>query len=168
MNKTIIFAIALFVLAQVSCASTFTVTYSASGATECKSYCVYKSESGHTVGLASTVASSVSNSMSLTSVIDPREDEAYIIFTKENTDVSARESYLSDKSFSLLADPSFAYPVRGVARILVGLRYNDIYLNSSTVSRGIGPGIYSLVLRNKGQILSGPDAGKTQVTVDTT
>jgi len=168
MRKLVLALAFVLVFASFASASTFTVSYSASGATECKNYCVYKIEPGYTVGLASSVASSISNSMSLTSQIDSREDEVYIVFTKTGTDVSAREGYLQDKKFATLVDPSFAYPIRSVSKILVGLSYNDVYINSSTLSRGIGPGLYSLVLRNKGQILSGVNAGKTQVTVDTT
>lgn len=166
MKPYLLIGIVVLILSGIlASASTFTVSYSEPG-TECSSYCVYKIQPSYTAGIASSTAVSKSASpMSITSTIDSGQDEAYVIFTKTGTDVSARESYLAKKTFTTMFDPSFGYPIRGISKIRVGLGYKDIYLNSTTVDKGIGPGLYSLIFRNKGQIISGPDAGKTQVFV---
>ncbi|MBW3017305.1 hypothetical protein KY316_02945 [Candidatus Woesearchaeota archaeon] len=164
MKKSIIPIILMFLFANIACASTLTVTYSTAGAEECNDYCVYMVQSAYTIGIASPVAVSKDTSMSLTSEISASDDDAYLIFTQGNTDVSSRESYLREKSFDNLFDPSFGYPVKGISKVRVGLRYSDIYLNSSSLKNAIGPGLYSIIFRNRGQLSS----GKTHVLLELT
>ena len=165
--KLFLLFIFLILFSFIAYAATLTVNYNATNAELCKKFCVYKNVgSEYTVGLGSPTAKNISDGMSLTATITDANDDMYIILTKPNIDVSNREAFLKEKTFSDLINPSFGYPIIDIFSILIGLQYTDIYLKSIPLEGGIGPGLYSLVLRNNGTISSGPGAGSTEVIVE--
>jgi hypothetical protein len=163
-------ALALFflvVFSSIASAATLTINYTASDAVLCRKYCVYKNQPQYTAGLAALVPANFSSSeMSMSAEITEENDDMYIILTKKDVDVSNREAFLKDATFSDLINPSFGFPIIDIFSVIIGLQYNSIYLVSSILGQGIGPGAYSLVFRNNGTIITGPGAGSTGIVVE--
>jgi hypothetical protein len=165
--KLLAMLFAILVLSSVIVsAANVTISYSASGSSLCKKFCVYKNQPTYTVGIGSSNSINISDDMSLTAQITDADDEAYIILTSQGTDISSREAFLKEKNFPELVNPSFGFPIIDVFSVLIGLHYNDIYINSAALGQGISSGIYSVVLKNNGTISSGPGAGSTAVVVE--
>jgi len=165
--KLILLVILLILFSFTASAASLTVNYTASNAVLCKKYCVYKNQPSYTIGLGSPTATNITDTtMSLTAEITEEKDDAHIILTKPNVDVSKREVFLKESNFDDLINPSFGYPIIDIFSIFIGLQYNNIYLKSIALDRGLGPGTYSLILRNNGTITSGPGAGSTSVIVE--
>jgi hypothetical protein len=167
MRKIVILLILLTVLSHIASAATLTVEYSASSPSLCKKYCVYKNEPAYTVGLGSSTATAINDSpMSITATVTEENDDALIILTEKNTVISNREAFLKEKTLPTLINPSFGFPIKDIFSVMLSLQYAGIYMSSVALDNGIGPGTYSLMLKNNGTISSGPHQGSTEVVIE--
>src|SRR3989338_124758 len=140
-----------------------TVQFSAFGMSpENTSRIAYARTPSIAVGLASDSSkSSLSASSNLLQISSSEDGSTYIFATKKDAEIKAVDSYLKERSFIEMINPSFGYPIkRDVFVIDVSLIYDDIAIVGN---RTLGAGRYDLLVRNLG---FNRTINKTMVQVD--